>query len=243
MNPFSKPITFSEKKPNHFYCVKENNTYLKIDDPQIGDTVYEIATVSGGAGNTKRLLLEIPIPLCQKHQHDGIPFGVKTCNNWEYIVIPTPLGSLRCRECNDELFLPQPYLRSANLNSANLNSADLRSANLRSANLSYADLSSANLSSADLRSADLRSANLNSADLRSANLSYADLSSADLSYADLRSADLRSADLRSANLSSANLNSARNINESLHIDKAYWNKFTKIDEQFKKLLSKKRFVE
>ena len=114
MNPFSKTITFSEKKPNHFYCIKENDTYLKVDNPKKGDIVYEVPTISGGE-ETKKLLLEIPIPLCQEHQHNGIPFGVKTCNNWEYIAIPRPLGSLMCRECNNELFIPQPYLRSADL--------------------------------------------------------------------------------------------------------------------------------
>ena len=50
-------------------------------------------------------------------------------------------------------------------------------------------------------------------------------------------ANLRSADLRSANLRSANLSSAKNLKY------AYWNKFTIIDKEYKKLLSKDRFVE
>jgi len=279
MNPFSKPITFSEKKLNHFYCIEKDGEYIKIESPKKGDKVFEVATVSGGSNLEKKsLILQIPIPLCEKHQHDGVSFGVKTCSGWEYIVIPTQLGSLRCRECHDELFIPQPYLRSANLRSADLSYANLSYANLSYANLSYANLSSADLSSADLRYADLRSANLRSANLRSADLSYADLRSADLSYADLRSADLSYADLRSADLSyadlssadlsyadlssanlrsadlsyadlssadlrSADLSSAKNINESFNLDTVYWDKFTIIDKQFKKLLNKRGFLQ
>ncbi len=171
---------------------------------------------------TEPLILEIPIPLCETHRksHDDCGFIVHTCKNWYYLAIPVRLGSLICRECKNELFIPSPYLRSADLRSADLRSANLRSANLSSADLSSADLSSAYLSSADLCYANLRSANLRSANLRSANLSSADLSSADLSSADLRYADLRSANC---------------------LEYAYWNKFTMIDEKFKKLLSKHRF--
>jgi hypothetical protein len=147
---------------------------------------------------TNPLLLEIPIPLCDKHikSHNNSKFIVKTCKGWSYICLPTELGSTTCRECKNELFLPMPNLTSANLYSANLYSANLRSANLRSANL-------------------------RSADLRSANLSLADLTSADLSL---------------ANLSSANLRSAINLKY------VYWNKFTQIDKEYKKLLSKDRFI-
>jgi len=81
----------------------------------------------------------------------------------------------------------------------------------------------ANLSAANLYSADLYSADLRSADLRYADLSYANLYSANLRYADLRS--------------------ARNIDETLNLDKAYWNKFTCIDEEFKHLLNKERFLD
>ena len=62
--------------------------------------------------------------------------------------------------------------------------------------------------------------------------SHADLSFANLSFANLRSADLSSADLRSANLRYANF-----------LEYSYWNKFTIIDEGFKKLLKKERFLE
>jgi hypothetical protein len=273
MNPFTNTISFESKKANHFYAVKnEKGEFLKIENPEIGQQVYEIPSLSGGSsipGEKPRLILQIPIPLCQEHfdSHNGEKFGVTTCKGWNYIAIPTTLGSTVCRECKNALFLPMPFLgyadlssadlRYANLYSANLSSADLSSANLRSANLRSANLSLANLSLADLRSADLGYADLSSADLgyadlSSANLSSADLSSADLGYADLSSANLSSADLYSANLSSANLHSAnlgyadlryaRNINDSFNLKEAYWNKFTRIDEEFKKLLSKERFI-
>ena len=248
MNPFSKPIKFKEAKLNHFYVIKENNQFLKINEPKIGQEVYEIPCVSGG--ESKPLVLEIPIPLCEKHikEHNNKKFGVHTCNNWYYIAIPVQLGSLKCRECQNELFLPEPYLSSADLRSANLYSANLSSANLSSADLRSADLRSAYLYSANLYSANLYSANLSSADLYSANLYSANLysanlSSANLSSADLSSADLSSANLYSANLRSANLSSAGNINKSLNLDKAYWDKFTQIDEEYKKLLSRDRFLE
>ena len=239
MNPFSKTIKFTKAKANYFYAIKnEKGEYLKINNPEKGQEVYEIPCISGG--ESKPLVLEIPIPLCEKHfkSHNGEKFGVHTCNGWHYIAIPTELGSLQCRECRNELFIPMPYLRSANLRSANLRSANLRSADLRSA-----DLRSANLRSADLYSADLYSADLYSADLYSANLRSANLSSANLRSANLRSANLSSANLYSANLRSANLRSAKNLNESINLDKAYWDKFTQIDEEFKKLLSKERFLE
>jgi len=258
MNPFKKPIKFTKAKENHFYAIKSGDKYLKVE-PEIGDIVYEVPVISGGEAR-KPLLLQIPIPSCEKHfkLHNGKPFGVKTCQGWEYIAIPSPLGSLRCRECNDELFLPEPFLHSANLSSANLSSANLHSANLHSANLHSANLSSANLHSANLSSANLHSANLHSADLSFADLSFADLSFADLSFANLHFANLHSADLSFANLhfadlsfanlsfadlSSADLHSARNINESINLDKSYWNNFTEIDNEFKKLLNKKRFLE
>ena len=249
MNPFTKPIKFTNKKANHLYAIKnDKGEYLKIENPTKDQQVYEIPSISGGE-EKPRLILELPIPLCQKHfdSHKGEKFGVTACNGWDYIAIPTPLGSTVCRECKNALFIPMPFLRSADLRSAdlrsaNLRSADLYSANLRSADLYSADLSSANLSSANLRSANLYSANLSSADLYSADLRSANLSSANLYSANLSSADLYSADLSSANLYSANLRSARNINESINLDKAYWNKFTQIDDEFKKLLNKKRFI-
>ena len=234
MNPFNKPIKFESKKANHFYAIKnEKNEFLKIEDPEISQEVYEIPSISGGSSipeEKPRLILEIPIPLCQKHfdSHNGEKFGVTTCQGWDYIAIPTPLGSTICRECKNELFVPSPYLRYADLSSA-----DLRYANLRYANLSNANLSNANLRYADLSSADLRYADLSSADLSSANLSSANLSNANLSNANLSNADLSSADL----------SSARNINNSFNLEESYWNKFTQIDAEFKKLLKKDRFLE
>jgi len=204
-----KQITFATPKKNHFYAIQnKKGEFELITNPKKGDKVYEYAVISGGSDVQNPLLLQIPIPSCEKHQHKGKPFIVNTCRNWKYIAIPTPLGSLRCRECNDELFLPEPYLRFADLSSADLSSADLRFADLSSADLTSADLRSADLTSADLRSADLRSADLTSANLRSADLRSADLTSADLTSANLTSADLTSADLTSADLSSADLTSA-----------------------------------
>jgi hypothetical protein len=254
---FRKEITFEQAKENHFYAQKNEKGQLElVRNPKIGEKYYEFACVVGGSD--RPLILEIPIPLCTKHikSHNNKPFFVRTCKEWIYLAIPSSLGSTVCRECINQLFVPMPFLSSANLSSAdlssanlssaNLNSADLRSANLKFANLRSADLSSANLSSANLifanlNSADLRSANLNSADLRSANLIFANLRSADLSSANLSSANLRSADLSSANLSSADLRSA-DLSSAINIQYMYWNKFTLIDKEYKKLLNKDKFL-
>ena len=199
-----KLITFSKKKSNHFYAIKnEKEQFELITNPKKGDKVYEYAVISGGSGKEEKnnpLLLEIPIPSCEKHQHKGKNFIVKTCRGWSYIAIPTKLGSLRCRECHDELLLPEPYLRCADLSGADLSGANLRYADLSGADLKYADLSGA-----DLKYADLSGANLSGADLSGADLSCADLSGANLRYADLSGANLRGANLRGANLKYANL--------------------------------------
>src|SRR3990167_4755888 len=163
-------ITFDGKDGKYFYAVKESNgTFTEIKEPKVGQKIWAFPVIAGGSTITKQeykpTLLQIPIPLCKKHfdSHSGEKFAVKTCNGWIYIAIPTELGSLQCRECLDSLFIPMPFLRSANLSYADLYSADLYSADLYSANL-Y----SANLYSADLRSANLCSANLSSANLYSA---------------------------------------------------------------------------
>jgi len=88
-------------------------------------------------------LLEIPIPLCDKHQHKGVPFEIKTDNGWKCIIIPVQLGSLSCKECNGEL------------SSASLFEVSLYGADLRDVDLSGASLSRANLVNADLRGVDL----------------------------------------------------------------------------------------
>ena len=236
-----KLITFSKKKSNHFYAIKnEKEQFELITNPKKGDKVYEYAVISGGSGKEEKnnpLLLEIPIPSCEKHQHKGKNFIVKTCRGWSYIAIPTKLGSLRCRECHDELFLPEPYLRcadlscadlsGANLSCADLSGADLSCADLSCADLKYADLSCANLSGANLSCADLSGANLSCADLRGADLKYADLRYADLSganlkYADLRYADLSGADLRYADLSGADLRDALYSNYTLETIDSSW---------------------
>jgi len=246
MNPFLKPIKFSERKPNHFYCIKENETYLKVDDPKKNDIVYEVPIVSGGA-ETKKLLLEIPIPLCQKHQHEGIPFGVKTCGNWEYIAIPTPLGSLTCRECNGKLFTPQPYLCSVDLSDSNLRGSNLRGSDLSDSNLSGSDfsgsdLSDSNFSGSNFSDSNLSCSNLRGSDLRGSNLRGSNLRGSDFSDSNLSGSNLRGSDLSGSNLSNANLRSAINIKYSINLNRVYWNEFTLIDEQFKKLLNKERFL-
>ncbi|MEM3160177.1 MAG: pentapeptide repeat-containing protein [Nitrososphaera sp.] len=163
-------ITFEEKKPNRFYAVKdEQGRFVLVKEPQVGQKVWEFAAVAGGTDEKPRLLLEIPIPLCEactkKH---GPRFLVNTCRNWQYIAIAVPLGSLTCRSCRQMLFMPEPFLAGADLSSANLSNANLSSANLSNANLSNANLSNANLSSANLSSANLSNANLSNANLRGA---------------------------------------------------------------------------
>jgi hypothetical protein len=122
----------------------------------------------------------------------------------------------------DEIFKHYADLRNADLSNADLSYVNLRNANLSNVNLSYADLRNADLSNADLSYVNLRNANLSNV-----NLSYADLSNADLS---------------NVNLSYANLSYAENINESFNLNSVYWNKFTVIDKEFKKLLNKERFL-
>jgi predicted double-glycine peptidase len=44
-----KEITFTEKKENHFYAVKnEKGQYVLVQDPKPGDRVFEFAAVAGG---------------------------------------------------------------------------------------------------------------------------------------------------------------------------------------------------
>jgi len=116
-------------------------------------------------------LLEIPIPLCDEHQHKGESFKVTTRYDWQYIVNPTQLGISYCRECNDTLTLPD--LSGVNLSGTNLGSADLSGVNLSGANLRNAYLRGTNLSDADFIGANLGSADLGSANLRNANLGNA----------------------------------------------------------------------
>jgi len=106
-----------------------------------------------------------------------------------------------------------------------------------------ANLWNANLSDADLRNANLSDANLWNADLRNANLRNANLSDANLWNADLRNANLRNANLRNADLRNADLTTCKNLDAVRNPEKAYWNKFTKVTDDFKKLLSKDRFSE
>jgi hypothetical protein len=224
-----KQITFKEKKKNHFYSQKNEKGQLElVSDPVVGEKYYEFACVSGGSGK-RPLILELPISLCAQHikSHNNTSFFVNTCREWIYRAIPTPLGSTPCRECRNELFVPMPFLCSANLSGANLTSADLRGA----------DLTSANLTSANLTSADLTSANLTSANLTSANLRGANLTSANLTSANLRGANLCGADLCGANLCGADLCGAKTL------EYAYWDKWTIINDEYKKLLSKKMFLE
>jgi len=73
-------------------------------------------------------LLKIPTPLCKKHQHEGKTFEVTTTSGWKYIVIPTPLGSLVCTECNDKLSVSQPDLRDVALIGADLSFSNIHEA-------------------------------------------------------------------------------------------------------------------
>ena len=160
-------------------------------------------------------LLEIPTPLCEKHQREKIPFKVKTNSGWEYYVIPVQLGSLPCRECIGKL-------TSADF-------VDLRGADLRGADLCSVYLVGADLFGADLRGAYLRGVYLCNADLCDANLCGADLVDADLRAANLCAANLCGADLCNADLCGAILCDVQNITLAKNLDKAYWNKFTRID--------------
>src|SRR3990167_4020423 len=159
-----KQITFQKAKDNHFYAERINGELLQVKEPIKGKKYFEIAVISGGS-DYKPILLELPLPLCQKHiDEKPKEFIVKLCSGWSYKAIP--IISLYCKMCLGEILSP-----FADLSGANLSRADLSGANLSRADLYGADLSGANLSGADLSGANLSGAYLSRAYLSGANLS------------------------------------------------------------------------
>lgn len=208
-----KEITFKEKRKNHFYAKRNKQGQLElVDNPQIGDKVFEFAAVAGGAEvrqgqevkpSYRNVLLQVGQPLCETHlKMHKEPFLVKMCSGFSFIAHPIP--GLSCVECHKAWSCGGAYLLSADLSHADLSNADLSGADLFDANLSRANLLSADLSRANLLGAYLSRANLFGADL-----SGADLSGANLSYANLSCANLSRANLLGANLFGANLFGAR----------------------------------
>ena len=107
--------------------------------------------------NYKPILLELPLPLCQKHiDENPKEFIVRLCSGWAYKAIPVinPI----CKMCLGDILSPLAYLSRANLSRANLSGADLFGAKLSRADLSRANLSRAYLSRADLSGAKLSGA-------------------------------------------------------------------------------------
>ena len=102
--------------------------------------------------NYKPILLELPLPLCQKHiDENPKEFIVNLCSGWSYLAIPVinPV----CKMCLDSILSPLVYLSRANLSGADLYGADLSIANLSRAYLSIANLSGADLTRANLNGA------------------------------------------------------------------------------------------
>src|SRR3990167_1685264 len=165
-----KQITFSKAKDNHFYAERINGELLQVKEPIAGKKYIEIPVISGGSTDYKPILLELPLPLCQKHiDKNPKEFIVKLCSGWSYKAIP--VVSLSCKMCLNEILSPLAYLSRADLSGANLSGANLSRAYLSGADLSGANLSGANLSRANLSGADLSRADLSGADLSRANLS------------------------------------------------------------------------
>ena len=186
-----KQITFQKQKENHFYAERIDGELIQVKKPIQGKKYFEIPVISGGS-DYKPILLELPLPLCQKHiDENPKEFIVRLCSGWSYKAIPVinPV----CKMCLGDTLSPLAYLSGANLFGAYLFGANLSRANLSGANLSRANLSGADLSGADLSRADLSGADLFGADLSRANLSRANLSRADLFGADLFGADLSGA--------------------------------------------------
>lgn len=160
----------------------------------------------------KPTLLEIPVPLCQKHSSEKADskFLVATADGqWRYVGIPVQCGSVTCRQCSNSLSSPMPFLRGADLNNANLRNARLEGADLSYALLDHADLSCAGLQDAILHNARLTNANLRFARLQRARLGHANLHGANLNNASLTSADLTGALLYKAPFRYADLGCAK----------------------------------
>ena len=202
-----KQITFQKAKDNHFYAERINGELLQVKEPIKGKKYFEIAVISGGS-DYKPILLELPLPLCQKHiDENPKEVIVKLCSGWSYKAIPVinPI----CKMCLGSVLSPLAYLYGANLSRANLSGANLSRANLYGANLSRANISRAYLYEADL----------SGANLSRANLSGAYLYGADLSRANLYGANLYGANLYGANLSGAYLSGATYDNFTQSMDR------------------------
>src|SRR3990167_6832929 len=164
-----KQITFSKAKENYFYAERINGELLQVKEPIKGKKYFEIAVISGGS-DYKPILLELPLPLCQKHiDENPKEFIVKLCSGWSYKAIPVinPI----CKMCLGDILSPLIYLSGADLSGADLSRANLYGANLYGADLYGANLYGANLSGANLSGADLSRANLYGANLYGADLS------------------------------------------------------------------------
>ena len=77
--------------------------------------------------NYKPILLELPLPLCQKHiDENPKEFIVNLCSGWSYLAIPVinPV----CKMCLDSILSPLVYLSRANLSGADLTRANLNGA-------------------------------------------------------------------------------------------------------------------
>src|SRR3990167_6800840 len=163
-----KQITFQKAKDNHFYAERINGELLQVKEPIKGKKYFEIAVISGGS-DYKPILLELPLPLCQKHiDENPEEFIVKLCSGWSYKAIP--IINPVCKMCLSSTLSPLVYLSRANLYGADLTGANLTGANLTGADLTRADLTGADLTRADLTGADLTRADLTGADLYGANL-------------------------------------------------------------------------
>jgi len=139
-----------------------------------------------------------------------------------------------------EAYLQGATLVEANLEGATLEGASLKEAHLDGASLKEADLNGANLEKADLEKADLKrasfkEASLEKADLKRANLQGANLKRAYLGEANLVGANLKKAYLKRANLMAANLKEAKNLEVTLHIEDAIFNK-TRVTEREKAII-------
>ena len=148
-----KQITFQKAKENFFYAERIDGELIQVKEPVVGKKYFEIAVISGGS-DYKPILLELPLPLCQKHiDMNPYEFIVKLCSGWSYKAIPVinPV----CKMCLNEILSPLVYLSGAYLSGAYLSGAYLSGANLSGAYLYGADLSRANLYGANLSGANL----------------------------------------------------------------------------------------
>ena len=85
--------------------------------------------------NYKPILLELPLPLCQKHiDENPEEFIVKLCSGWSYKAIP--IINPVCKMCLSSTLSPLVYLSRANLTGADLTGANLTGANLTGAKYS-----------------------------------------------------------------------------------------------------------